>query len=265
MSAIGTSVTTKDGNIRFAVVIDDQEQMLYRRPWDGKIFVVGIPDKAFTLTISNQDNLRVEVVSSVDGMNTQKDEIADLAVVRGAVINPHARATIAGWRADDTSSNKFVFGTPEVSIAGQATGATSNVGVIGFAVFRELVLPRQDFHFGGYGYRSHTQPYGGRPQYDNLKSDYRSAPSAAPATYNEDVRSIDRSAFAPNLGTTIGETQHDPAGSKTTFTRSPHVDPELIIIGYDTEEALKRMGVIAPPEPQAFPKTPTGYGKYQPR
>ncbi len=230
---IGTTVRSPDGTIKASVVIGDVEQPLYRRPMDGKVFVVGLPGEAYVLRVQNLTGGRVEVINTVDGRNTLKDEAGDRLQNSGLVFGAQSSGAFTGWRMSDSGTCEFVFGEPEHSIAAQATdGDTSNVGVIGFAVHRErppATIPA--LHLGLGDTSSHL--FGG-------------------AT---------REASRGSLGTGMGAPVADVVG-RTRFTRDGHT-PDILVIGYDTESVLREMGVLAPAEPDAFPGVGTGYARYE--
>ena len=47
---------------------------------------------------------------------------------------------------------------------------------------------------------------------------------------------------------------------RTSFTRVGN--PDVLVIGYDTEDRLRAQGILGPREPEAFPGAGTGYEKY---
>lgn len=242
---IGNTVRSPGGTIEAAVLIAGTgqshyrhldgrvlaagiEQPLYRRRWDGKIFVVGVPGRPYTLRVRNLTSGRIEVINTVDGRHTLDDEPGDLQHNRGLVFTPSFLGWFSGWRVSDQQTREFVFGSPERSIAAQATGSTENVGVIGFAAFRERRI--------GHEWASGVT-------------------RGAPATFG-----VEDATRGGSLGTGMGNVQDDRVG-RTTFVRDGG-DPDVLVIGYDTEEVLREQGIIAPAEPNPFPGVKTGYAKY---
>lgn len=228
----GTSATSPRGTFYAEVLIGGAPQPLYQRA-DGRCFVAGVPGTAYTVRVASVTGGRVEVVASVDGRHVLDDEPADPYRCRGLVAS--GAYEFKGWRVSASETRAFTFADPEASVAVAATGSASNVGVIGLAVHRE---------------RRATWT----AAYDSLPV---AAASAGPATYA--TRGLTRSA---DLGTGMGAAQHDPVG-RTDFTRDGY-GPDILAIGYATEDALRAMGLLVPADPDPFPGAgQTGYAKYQ--
>ena len=242
---IGTTVTSPGATIEVSVLINGTAQPLYRRPGDGKVFVAGVPGRAYTLRVRNMGDRRIEVISTVDGRHTLKDEPGDTAACRGLVFDARSAGEFTGWRISDKETREFIFGSPAASVAAQATGSAANTGVIGFAVYRERDYPAAHRAQRGYG-----TPLGARTV--AVASAAASADSGIPAT----------TMSGSTLGTGIGERREDRVGS-TSFTRA-YGEPDILVIGYDTEEVLRGRGILGPPEPDPFPGAGTGYEKYEP-
>jgi len=242
----GTTVRSPQGTIEASVLIAGQPVPVYRRTTDGALFVAGFPGAAYTLRVRNLTSGRIEILNAVDGRNTLKDEPADMRASTGMVFGPHQQGDFTGWRMSDDEASDFLFGAPERSIAAAATGSTANVGVIGFAAYREQ--QRHDY------LRSAGAPVafasGGPAQvsYGGAKGMSMGASAAA----DEPV--------SRGLGTGMGERHHDHVG-RTSFERAAG-DPDVLAIGYDTSEALDAMGITGPAEPNPFPGAGTGYEKY---
>lgn len=229
---IGTNTRSPRGTIDVSVTVDGVKQPLYRRSSDGKVFVVGTPGLAYVLQVTNLKPNRIEVINTVDGRHTLDDEPGDFVANHGLVFRSLSSGSFTGWRVSDQQTRAFVFGSPDRSVAAQATGSTDNVGVIGFAVYDE-----QSFRTPVYrGALENSLTYG--------------------ASKGGGMRTR-----GGNLGTGMGVAQEDRVG-RTTFNRLPGVDPDLLVIGYDTEDVLRQQGIIAPAEPNAFPGAQTGYARY---
>ncbi len=227
-----TSVLTPRGTVEVAVMIHNVPQPLYNAHAPSRYYVAGTPGATYKLWVRNTIPGRVEVITTVDGRNTLKDEAGDYDKNRGLIVTD--TATFTGWRVDDNTTREFTFGHPDRSVAAQATGSTSNTGVIGFAVYAER--KPEVFH------QHYAAPHG----------HYAAVASPGPQTRGS------------SLGTGIGERQRDPV-HRTAFTRAPG-GPEILVIGYDTVDALVERGIIPPAEPDAFPGTKsgtTGYEQYE--
>lgn len=232
-----TTAASPSGTIEASVLVGGTARPLYRRS-DGRLFAAGEPGRIYTLRVRNRTGVRVEVIASVDGRHVLKDEAADPRACHGLVIPAHGEYEFRGWRISDEQSREFLFGDPASSVAAQATGSGQNIGVIGFAAWRERDYGYQFLRGGGYG---------GAP--------------VAFASAGEVTRSMSASStMGPgSLGTGIGARQDDRVG-RTDFTRSG--EPDILVIGYDTEAELIRRGIAGPADPEAFPGARTGYEKY---
>jgi len=233
---IGTSVRDSSGKFEIEVLVNGAPQPLYRRRFDGKPFVTGAPGESYTLRVRNLTGDRLEIVNSIDQRDTLGDQPASLTN-RGLIVNAHGTTSFDGWRHNDDQVGRFVFGQPDHSIAAQATGDTSSVGIIGFAAFTE----QPTRFFGG--------AHGG-----GLESmQYRGAPETFGA-------GASKGATRGGLGTGIGATV-DSHVQRVSFTRSS-APASILEVGYDTEQWLRENGLLAPAEPVAFP-TPQAFGAYQ--
>lgn len=101
-----------------------------------KNFVVGEAGRRYTIVIRNRTPNRVECVVSVDGLDVI-DGRAGAFNKRGYLVQPHGELEIDGFRQSVEAVAAFRFGSVRGSYAGQKTGDTRNVGVIGFAFFHE--------------------------------------------------------------------------------------------------------------------------------
>lgn len=221
-----------------AVLVNGQRQPIYRRQRDNQPFVEGLWGQPYVLEVRNLTHARVEILNSVDGRNTLRDEEADLRLNRGIIIGPHDVWTITGWRIDDNNTGQFVFSDPTQSVEQMATGTHRNAGVFGFALYAEYVQPvyRGDVYRGGGTMRGGGQFLG--------------------------VSKGGQESFSPDMGTRMGDIQHDAVG-RTTFNRASSEPVEVLTIHYRSRDWLERYGIIVPDEPQAFPGSQTGYSKYR--
>lgn len=252
----GTTARSPRATIEVAVLIAGAAQSLYKRA-DGALFVAGIPGQPYALRVRNLTGGRIEVITSVDGRNALKDERADQFANGGLVVPARGFYDFTGFRLDDGAVREFVFGSPgrlERTVAVQAAGSTANVGVLGFAAYRER------------GYR----PYSGSLNYIGAPVAAASAGPAGGAAAASAIAAMeDDDSFGPatrdsapvsrSIGTEMGALREDRVG-RTSFTRDG--EPDILAIGYDTEDTLRALGIIGPPEPNPFPGIGTGYGKY---
>lgn len=101
-----------------------------------KSFVVGEAGRRYSIVIRNRTPNRVECVVSVDGLDVI-DGRSGAFNKRGYLVQPHGELEIDGFRQTTEAVAAFRFGSVRGSYAGQKTGDTRNVGVIGFAFFHE--------------------------------------------------------------------------------------------------------------------------------
>lgn len=230
-----TSATSPTGLIRATVLVPAPLPM-YRRA-DGRMFVPVVPGNAYTLLVNNLSAFRVEVITTVDGRHVLRPEPGDPRACRGQVIAPNDSYEFKGWRVNDSDTDEFLFGVPADSVAAQATGSTSNVGVLGFAAWRE---------------------YERYPHFDYADVAVAAAVSS-PVMRGSTAKGM-TTMGGGSVGTGIGARQHDPVG-RTEFNRTGQ--PDILVIGYDTEAELARRGILAPPDADPFPGADTGYGAFR--
>lgn len=230
---IGHAVRGPEGSFEASVLIEGYAQPLYRRPGDGKVFVEGEAGRVYTLRVRNLLRSRIEVIATIDGRNTLKDEAASLAS-KGLVFQGQSEGEFRGWRLNDSQVREFEFGEPFHSVVALTGGDMANVGVIGLAAYSEY-LP---------------------PVYEHLRPGGQSVADAATA-YSGAMRG--GAMKGGSLGTGMGERREDRVG-RTTFTR--HGKADVLAIGYDSGTVLADMGILGPPEPDPFPGEGTGYEKY---
>jgi hypothetical protein len=245
VNAVPTAARNPGGPITVSVVTADGALPVYRRAAGSRPYVAAVPGQSYVLRVRNLTGGRIEIISTVDGRNTLKDEPGDIRASQGLVFGAFQRADFTGWRVDNEQTREFIFGVPERSVAAQATGSVSNVGLIGFAVYREQTYAEQ--------YRSYRAgPFPGATYAGNMMSTSVTAvASAGDAGPDEPVA---------KLGTGIGAYQADRV-TPTTFTRTG--EPDVLVIGYDTIEALRAAGIVSPAGPSAFPGSGTGYERYE--
>jgi hypothetical protein len=103
----------------------------------GRNYVVGEGGHRYTIVVKNNTNFRLEIVLSVDGLDVLDGKAAAFNK-RGYLVDPRSEVEIDGFRQSMDSVAAFRFGSVRGSYAGQKTGDTRNVGVIGVAVFNEM-------------------------------------------------------------------------------------------------------------------------------
>jgi hypothetical protein len=99
-------------------------------------FVIGERGSRYEVVVKNDSRKRVEVVLSVDGLDTFDGEPANFKK-RGYVLAPRETLCVDGFRAGDGSVAAFRFTNVGDTYAQRRHHQTGNVGVIGLAVFAE--------------------------------------------------------------------------------------------------------------------------------
>lgn len=102
----------------------------------SKNYVVGEAGRRYTIVVRNSTPFRIECVLSVDGLDVLDGKDASFSK-RGYIVDPKGEIEVDGFRTSTTQVAAFRFGSVRGSYAGQKYGDTSNVGVIGLAVFQE--------------------------------------------------------------------------------------------------------------------------------
>lgn len=210
----------------------------------GQLYVVGTPGNRYAVQVANRSGGRVLGVVSVDGINVVSGETA-AAPQSGYVLAPGQSADIAGWRKSMDEVAAFYFTSVADSYAGR-TGRPENTGVIGVAVFQELVPPPVALvpQSKGYGESRDAASSGNAP-----------APASAPAAEGrmkaESLASSESAARAEKkLGTGHGERLNAPI-EYTSFRRASSMPAELITIYYDSRANLMARGIIPDPRNNA--------------
>ena len=120
-----------------AIVDRDTGQPLQTYYRHGEYWVAGEPGVGNSIAIRNHLGERLLAVTSVDGVNviTGQDAGWDQA---GYVLAPWEAYQVSGWRKSDYQVAEFAFTAAPHSYAAR-TGRPQNVGIIGIALFRELL------------------------------------------------------------------------------------------------------------------------------
>ncbi|WP_312316018.1 hypothetical protein [Stenotrophomonas sp.] len=208
----------------------------------GQRWVAGQNGHPYSLRLYNRSPERVLVVLSVDGLNVISGQVA-APDQTGYVLEPWQRADITGWRKSQQEVAQFVFTDPGRSYASR-TGRPDNIGVIGMAVFNEVLQFRPPVAPAAPMARERSQA---AESADRSLSSVEVTGSAARAA----------SAPAPALGTGHGARESSYAGS-TEFRRASRIPVQQVAVRYDSERNLIARGIITRPrpiagEPQAFP------------
>ena len=228
--AVGTLLAVADTQARGCVAdvevhdrAEDRVLPVHRK--FGRRWIAGEPGHEYDLRIRNCADVRVLAVISVDGVNVITGQSASPAQ-SGYVLEPGENLTVEGWRKSMDRTAAFVFTDPADSYAAR-TGRSTDIGVIGVALFREaapkiVARERRDSLF--------AQP-SARPE------------SAAEADSANKAADAGLGQRTPTLGTGHGRSEYSPA-QWTPFQRTGKDPDETINIRYETHAALVARGVI---------------------
>jgi len=238
-----------------AVTIDvydrTQGETLAIHPLDSQRYVVGTPGHEYAIRIRNETSRRILAVTSVDGVNVVTGETA-APEQSGYVIEAGGSVEIAGWRRSLERTSAFYFTDLGDSYAAR-TGRPRNVGVIGVAVFHELVRPMMSSFLRDKVLAHENE---GDPRARAERAD-----AAAPAAPAEDAAAASgrlaasepRQMLSNKLGTGFGRDEASLV-QRVRFERATSAPAESISIQYDRRDNLIAMGVL--PRPRYAQQTP---------
>jgi hypothetical protein len=103
----------------------------------GNMWIEGREGSKYVLRFINRSPQRVCVVFSVDGLDTIKGQPAG-PNSEGYIVDADSTLEVPGWKLDSDTAAEFYFNKIGKSYAAQSGASTSNVGVIGAMVFREM-------------------------------------------------------------------------------------------------------------------------------
>jgi hypothetical protein len=202
----------------------------------GKLYVVGVPNNRYAVSLRNRTGKRVLTVLSVDGVNALSGESAKISQ-RGYVLSAGQTTEVAGWRKSQNEVAAFYFTSIADSYAGR-TDRPDNVGVIGVAVFREYEPPPP-------------------VQVDDAEPGSPVSRSGAGTMKKAAKLSAAPAAAQESLGTGHGE-RIESKVTTVEFKRASHIPAEVVSIYYDSRANLESRGIIPknprhPRDPQPFP------------
>jgi hypothetical protein len=112
----------------------------YGNYWSGhstnRRYVVGKNNNTYSILVKNRSKSALEIVASVDGLDVQDGKTASYSK-RGYVVPAGETIEIKGFRTSESKVAAFKFSTVTNSYANMRHGETTNVGVIGIAVFTQ--------------------------------------------------------------------------------------------------------------------------------
>lgn len=102
----------------------------------GAIWIEGREGSRYVLKFTNRSFSRVNVVFSVDGLDTVDGRPAGPSS-QGYIVNPVSNIEIPGWLLDNHTAAEFYFARAGKSYVAASGNNTANTGVIGAMVFKE--------------------------------------------------------------------------------------------------------------------------------
>lgn len=248
----------KKSNYEVEVLVNGHSLKEYLH--EGNFYIEGKKKNEFSLRIRNHGSDKILAVPTVDGISVLDGKEASYNS-RGYIIDGHDSITIDGWRTSDSEVAKFYFTNPQDSYGGK-TNKDSNLGVIGVAVFKEVV------QYTGISY-GNINPYSKDwkfNDYSHIPKPNWSAPGDATLRcLNNESRESSAgannmfamsAASSPELGTGFGESKRSEVVT-VSFTKRDNPE-EVFELFYNTKEQLKVLGIdFNRPHyvtPSAFPK-----------
>jgi hypothetical protein len=218
------------------VIISSKLVPVYE-PSPGDYWVAGVAGAKFAIEVDNLGS-RAEVLCSIDGRNTLKDEEASWDTNQGLVIPAYGSYRFDVWRTSLDGGREFVFGDEITeSVVAQVGGDTENAGVIGLAMWQEQ--------------RPQPRPY--PPVYDSYRMTRERGPGGqSVVSYTNESAPVTAAAAGPamDLSTGIGAYKSDHLGT-TSFKRG--TGPDILLVKYASQAALEAAGIAVYHGPKAFP------------
>jgi hypothetical protein len=253
LAACATSAVDANtvGNLAEVQVIDratGQALPVYHH--NGRRYVAGAPGSRYAVAVRNRTGGRLLAVMSVDGVNVVTGETAAWDQ-NGYVFAPWQRWEIRGWRKSQERVAAFEFTTLPHSYAAR-TGRPDQVGVIGVALFREVVRVPPAAAVAPPSQRSES---GGAGRMAESSGDAQSSATAAKPEAGALSDGAERRRDAAKLGTGHGRSENSWV-EYTEFERARPTPDEVITLHYDSRDNLIALGIIPSPRvpvPNPFP------------
>ncbi len=226
-------------------LLDEWNNSLPSYHSSGSTYVLGEYNRHYKVRVHNHSGQRIEAVITIDGRDAISGGSGDYVNQRGYVIDPYGSVIVEGFRQSMNQVASFRFTTPGDSYAGRM-GGTSNLGVVGVAIFKERVRRVT--------YKRRHRPMVKRGGSFGAGLDSAGDELAAPMEEGESraksSRGFRRSAPRNNLGTRYGESRHSQA-VEVPFVRARSARPNRILsVYYDNLAGLRSRGILpSPPDP----------------
>jgi len=228
----GSRNVSRGGEFSFKLVSNGRTLPTFNH--GGYTYVEGRRGQRYSIKVQNHTGQRVEAVVTVDGRDVITGREGNYRTQRGYVIRPYGSVVIDGFRTSWSGVAAFRFTEIEDSYAARM-GNSSNVGVIGVAIFKEKSRPK-------------PPPIAYQKRKSGVGTGYGGAAKSAPSAgaYYDDLAEAESS--SRGIGTGYGEEHYSPA-SETTFERRSRRPDARLAVYYDDHDGLVARGVIYDPPP----------------
>lgn len=250
--------SSSESSMQLRLLQNGQPLPLHRH--QGISYIEAPTSGVYELELINTIQARRMVVVSVDGRNVIDGTEAS-PIGAGYVLAPGERLVIPGFLKDGGNCARFTFVEAAESYTALMGSGTSNVGVIGVAVFDEKPVRRASVGIlrGMGGMAGMGQPYGSSFQ-DYGGGQTKGMSHAFDSSFDAAVTRALNINTTPDVGTGYGETEAFVT-STTTFTRASNTPAMVLTMRYGTRARLQAWGVVfpvaAPAVPNPFPASPT--------
>ncbi len=225
--------------------------LLAARDGSGRFYLEAREGQSYEVTLTNRTGERLGVALIVDGLNSISGtrQVAS-APGRMYVLGPWEDTSVRGWRSSLSEIRRFTFVDERASYAARSGKASSKLGWVEVAVFRE----RRPYAVGRYWYEPRESWPGaearGRDD-DAAKSAPAPPATAAPKARSrareeaDSLRALGDSGRGFYPGTGWGRSAYDPV-EVVAFDPAPSA-AETITLRYEYAPALRALGLLPPP------------------
>jgi len=228
---------------------------------NGENFIEGRKGSKFSVKIRNNNAYRVSVILSIDGLSVVDGEEASYKS-EGYILNPYETYIIDGWRTNLETVREFFFTKKNNSYSKKSGQGTSNLGIIGLAVFTEKHPLNFSYTFdpliGGNWDKIPSNYRGAGDMFFGAMSVSNSMGSASASIGSSVVQkgAVPQNVESAPVGTGMGQNKESVV-QQVNFNsvENPFV---VMQVYYKERKELERLGIIKNPvkktrKPEAFP------------
>ena len=247
------------GNYEMSILVNGQPVKEYFH--NDRMYVEGRTDAEYKIRIKNNGYRRIVVVPTVDGLSVIDGNPASYTSP-GYIIPGYTTDTIDGWRSDDNTINKFYFSAGKDSYAKRNGQDSTNIGIIGAAVFEE----RENYKYvvqKSTWIDPWTLGYGVGTTYTLTSSGTTNSYSVSGASSSTSLSSTALNATPTISSNALGTGWGEEKKSSVNWIEFDRVEkPSAVFeIFYHTREELEKLGINLKDSeqnyvagPQAFPR-----------